>query len=328
MAQRIWSSRMAGPSNSVELAGWLNELSFASQLVALFFLAACVFATQAAEAEKAQEAPAAAPADSNRQKRFPFAYPLSYGLGYSAYHAPVYSAYHAPVVSAYHAPVVSAYHAPLAKPKNVLDALHYITASWQDVSAKTIQNCFKKAGFVKTNVLLTEDNAGLPHFQYEGFEELETRGINLDEYVHVDDNLFTREAESLNDIIDDCTPTRAETNESDDEEEHPSEPPPWKSDAFNFFALFFLAACVLAIQATEAESQPSPAQPAPVDANRNKRFYPYSLGLGLGYSAYHAPLAYSAYSAPLAYHAPLAYSAYHAPLLSSYSAYSPLAYHL
>ncbi|KAK7601293.1 hypothetical protein V9T40_008734 [Parthenolecanium corni] len=132
-------------------------------------------------------------------------------------------------------------HPELAKPLNVLDALHYITASWQDVSVKTVQNCFKKAGFVKTNVLLTEDDAGLPHFQFEGIEELEARGINLDEYLHVDDNLFTTEAESLNDIIDNCT-TKAEINESDDEEEHPSEPPPSKLDAFNFpsCTFFFL----------------------------------------------------------------------------------------
>jgi len=30
---------------------------------------------------------------------------------------------------------------------SVLDAIHYITAAWQDVTKETVHNCFKKAGF-------------------------------------------------------------------------------------------------------------------------------------------------------------------------------------
>jgi hypothetical protein len=29
---------------------------------------------------------------------------------------------------------------------NVLEAMHYIMAAWQEVSQQTIQNCFRKAG--------------------------------------------------------------------------------------------------------------------------------------------------------------------------------------
>jgi hypothetical protein len=34
----------------------------------------------------------------------------------------------------------------IKKKINVLEAMHYIMAAWQQVSQQTIQNCFRKAG--------------------------------------------------------------------------------------------------------------------------------------------------------------------------------------
>jgi len=40
----------------------------------------------------------------------------------------------------------------VAKKISLLDALHLVAMSWKRVSEKTIENCFRKGGFSKTNV--------------------------------------------------------------------------------------------------------------------------------------------------------------------------------
>jgi hypothetical protein len=40
---------------------------------------------------------------------------------------------------------------PVAKQISLLDALHLVAVSWKQVSEKTIENCFRKGGFSKTN---------------------------------------------------------------------------------------------------------------------------------------------------------------------------------
>lgn len=46
---------------------------------------------------------------------------------------------------------------PMTKLKiNVLDAMHWVTASWEDMKPETIQNCFRKAGLVVENIEIGE----------------------------------------------------------------------------------------------------------------------------------------------------------------------------
>ncbi len=121
-----------------------------------------------------------------------------------------------------------------AKRVTVLDALHYITAAWEDVSDKTIKNCFRKAGFLEADSNLDSD-VDESIVDTDVLEKVKASGINIDDYVSVDDMLVTGEEQSLDEIITEfqSAATEGEDDESDDDEENTPEPPPSKSDAFN-----------------------------------------------------------------------------------------------
>ena len=122
-----------------------------------------------------------------------------------------------------------------AKRMNVLDAMHYITASWEDVSVKTIRNCFKKAGFLKDDSISHVDVADEPIADIETIEKLKSLDIDMDHYVTVDDGLLTCEEQSLDEIINEFQSdnTEGKGDDSDDDEEDISEPPHSKLAAFN-----------------------------------------------------------------------------------------------
>jgi len=64
--------------------------------------------------------------------------------------------------------------ADLCRATNLLSALHLLREAWHNVTATTIQNCFKKGGFhINNSDLIPEDNdVVLPEgMTAEAFEE-------------------------------------------------------------------------------------------------------------------------------------------------------------
>ncbi|RXY26569.1 hypothetical protein DD577_28975 [Klebsiella pneumoniae] len=85
---------------------------------------------------------------------------------------------------------------------NVLEALHYTVAALQQVTQHTIENCFRKAGYVQgqssgnSDVVLTNDD--------DFCQDWETfRGMNKDkfeDYVSVHNHVATCGAETVQEL--------------------------------------------------------------------------------------------------------------------------------
>ncbi|XP_065222127.1 tigger transposable element-derived protein 6-like [Planococcus citri] len=119
---------------------------------------------------------------------------------------------------------------------NVLDALHYLAAAWDDVSAATIQHCFQKSGFFSDNTTLLSSGS-----TDDDPDWLTTRQLffacNLDNYIRIDDDVSTCAELSFHDIIASRF-TPDEEEEEDEEEEDSandvkSELPPSKIEALD-----------------------------------------------------------------------------------------------
>lgn len=67
---------------------------------------------------------------------------------------------------------------------DVLDAVYGISYAWNNVSQKTIQNCFANAGLSAETVEQEEITSSL-----EEQSLIERFGVNFNDYVNVDDNV-------------------------------------------------------------------------------------------------------------------------------------------
>jgi hypothetical protein len=85
---------------------------------------------------------------------------------------------------------------------NVLEALHYTVTALQQVTQQTIENCFRKAGYVQgkssgdSDVILTNDDNF--HQDWEKFS-----GMNKDkfeDYISVDSHVATCGAETVQEL--------------------------------------------------------------------------------------------------------------------------------
>ena len=101
---------------------------------------------------------------------------------------------------------------------NVLEAMHYIMAAWQQVSQQTIQNCFRKAGHKYQsdgNEMASEDDdfgqvwEGLCRAQKYDFQS----------YVSVDRHVATSGVESVEELCEAFGSTRSGEKENEDENE-------------------------------------------------------------------------------------------------------------
>jgi hypothetical protein len=86
---------------------------------------------------------------------------------------------------------------------NVLEALHYTVAALQEVIQQTIENCFRKAGYVQgqssgdSDVILTNDDDDF-HQDWEKFS-----GMNKDKFkgnVSVDSHVATCGVETVQEL--------------------------------------------------------------------------------------------------------------------------------
>lgn len=117
----------------------------------------------------------------------------------------------------------------LSKSINVLEALYFIKNAWNRVAPSTIQNCFSKAGFKKSDQFVTNDYEAedelpltiLADF-WKSYNELsKTANKRDDEFINLDQELFTEE--NIDENTEYADHTEIEDNEltqlSDDEEE-------------------------------------------------------------------------------------------------------------
>jgi len=108
-----------------------------------------------------------------------------------------------------------------SSPVNMLDAVNYLSAAWDAVTPKTIENCFKKAGFVTGNDDITDDEAVVNIDQGDWKRvcgRLENSN-NFESYIDLDNDVLTSDVRDLQDIIQDVTGQGIEEVEdgSDDE---------------------------------------------------------------------------------------------------------------
>ncbi|XP_025198312.1 tigger transposable element-derived protein 6-like [Melanaphis sacchari] len=99
----------------------------------------------------------------------------------------------------------------LAKQTNLLDALHLITMAWDQVTDKTIRNCFKHGGFAES---------------VEGEEEEEYEEVDLDfeNWLKIDENIPTTSNFTEEDIVHALSQTN-EPGEIENEETDTEKPP-------------------------------------------------------------------------------------------------------
>lgn len=102
---------------------------------------------------------------------------------------------------------------------NVLDAMWMITKAWNNVTKKTISNCFKKSGFKAEEQ--EEDVTDVPTNWEEVSEALDLQGMEFEEFVSFDDDVAVCGELTEADILDsvsadpDADPEEEEETESD-----------------------------------------------------------------------------------------------------------------
>ncbi|KAJ3639168.1 hypothetical protein Zmor_004038 [Zophobas morio] len=108
----------------------------------------------------------------------------------------------------------------------LLDAFRFVDRAWNNVTQSTIQNCFKHAGFVEKVTSSEEQwlwDDEVPLSELCIF--LNTEKINFQEFVEVDNFVWTSEMPTDDEIVDNAyknhNPSQIETAESDDDEEAP-----------------------------------------------------------------------------------------------------------
>jgi hypothetical protein len=104
---------------------------------------------------------------------------------------------------------------------NILEAMHYIMAAWQQVSQQTIQNCFCKAGHkyqLDGNEMANDDDDDDDDNFSQDWEEV-CRAQKYDFYVSVDDHVATSGVETVKELCKAIGSTRNVEEEDKNEQE-------------------------------------------------------------------------------------------------------------
>ena len=102
---------------------------------------------------------------------------------------------------------------------NVLEAMHYIMAAWQQVSQQTIQNCFCKAGHKYQsdgNEMANDDD---DDFGQDWEEFYRSQKYDFQSYVSVDRHVATSGVETVEKICEALGSTRSVEEEDKSEQE-------------------------------------------------------------------------------------------------------------
>ena len=101
---------------------------------------------------------------------------------------------------------------------NVLEAMHYIMAVWQQVSQQTIQNCFRKTGHKYQsdgNEMASDDD----DFGQVWEELCRAQKYDFQSYVSVDRHVATSGIETVEELCEAFGSTRSGEDENEDENE-------------------------------------------------------------------------------------------------------------
>lgn len=115
---------------------------------------------------------------------------------------------------------------------SVLDAMRMSHSAWTQVTAKTIANCFRKAGFVKDldqNEEADEDQVETSESETNWEAVEQAAGIPFDEFISLDDNVAVcgelTDEEILADVISRTAADKSSDEEGEEEEEPATEQP-------------------------------------------------------------------------------------------------------
>ncbi|XP_054720672.1 uncharacterized protein LOC129230299 [Uloborus diversus] len=99
---------------------------------------------------------------------------------------------------------------------NVLDAIHYVSAAWDEIAPDVIRNCFRKAHFESKS---NENDLNVADFLDIEFEE------QYPGYCSVDDDLPITETLEIQDMIDMAKDGEFEVDNEEEEEDEPPQLP-------------------------------------------------------------------------------------------------------
>lgn len=97
---------------------------------------------------------------------------------------------------------------------SVLDAIHFISMSWDRVSASTIANCFAKCGIGKPS-----DDAQEPAVAIQDWNDLGLSTCTEDDFVTADDDLVTCGLRSVEEIAEEVSASQPDASTSGDEDD-------------------------------------------------------------------------------------------------------------
>ncbi|KAK8766588.1 hypothetical protein V5799_006630 [Amblyomma americanum] len=108
---------------------------------------------------------------------------------------------------------------------SLLDALHFLAMSWDNVTSDTISNCFRKCGFAIGLDAASAGDCQEPgeDFTIDGWDNLETEASARD-FVTADDNVATCGLTSIEDLVseaDNCGHEPDSDGDADDECDQP-----------------------------------------------------------------------------------------------------------
>ncbi|EEC14122.1 centromere protein B, putative [Ixodes scapularis] len=117
----------------------------------------------------------------------------------------------------------------------LLDAMHYLNASWESVTSETVKNCFRKCGFrhspeVEEPELSVSSDPDFCETEDDDMEEeLRSAGAELafSDFVAVDDEVPTCDPQTVADIVAELRQGQVTGDEHDDDEDEdePETPP-------------------------------------------------------------------------------------------------------
>uniref|UniRef100_A0A915D2N2 Uncharacterized protein n=1 Tax=Ditylenchus dipsaci TaxID=166011 RepID=A0A915D2N2_9BILA len=112
---------------------------------------------------------------------------------------------------------------------------HFLRKSWGDVKPETIANCFRRAAFkIDDMPLVEEENESVDELLLAWARLQDLDGIDgaaeMFDYMHVDDEVVTDGAQTLEDIVEDVTANNNQLADSEsmdiqEEDADPEEPP-------------------------------------------------------------------------------------------------------
>ncbi|KAI1705545.1 DDE superfamily endonuclease domain-containing protein [Ditylenchus destructor] len=101
---------------------------------------------------------------------------------------------------------------------NLLNALHLLRRSWNAVKPETIQNCFRKAGFLQAEEIEnTQEDEELNHLWIEFQDKCGFTGAGLFDYIDMDRNLATAGTPTMEEIVEDIRNEQESEGESEDD---------------------------------------------------------------------------------------------------------------